>query len=136
MTALSLRSSTSRYVVCETSSRLWTWNAIGKRSGAWNLSPDAPEAKKGFLLNHVISELLPPKENGHRYSNSDPVTGQAAWYDLRVRIEKAEPEDEVTQPQFAQQPATNAASMGERILRYGARFKPKRLGAKDGRDNQ
>ena len=123
---------------------VWTWNAIGKRSGAWNLSPDAPEAKKGFLLNHVISELLPPKENGHRYSNSDPVTGQAAWYDLRVRIEKAEPEDEVTQPQFAQQPATNAASMGERILRYGARFKPKRpgakepkrLGAKDGRDNQ
>ena len=24
-----------------------------------------------------------------RYANSDPVTGQAAWYDLRVRIEKA-----------------------------------------------
>jgi hypothetical protein len=26
-----------------------------------------------------------------RWSNSDPITGQAAWYDLRVRIEKAEP---------------------------------------------
>ena len=25
-----------------------------------------------------------------RWSNSDPITGQAAWYDLRVRIEKVE----------------------------------------------
>jgi len=105
---------------------VWTWNAIGKRSGAWNLDPDSPEAKKGFLLNHVISELLPPKESGFRYSNSDPVTGQAAWYDLRVRIEKAEAEEEITLPQFDAQPSTNNASVGQRILRYGARFKPKR----------
>ena len=69
---------------------LWTWNAIGKRKGAWSLSPGAPEATKGFLLNHLISELLPPKGDGLRWSNSDPVTGQAAWYDLRVRIEPAE----------------------------------------------
>ena len=69
---------------------VWTWNAIGKRSGAWALDPDAPEATRGFLLNHLISELLPPKGDGLRWSNSDPVTGQAAWYDLRVRIEKAE----------------------------------------------
>jgi anaerobic selenocysteine-containing dehydrogenase len=69
---------------------LWTWNAIGKREGAWALDRDAPEAKRGFLLNHLINELLPPKGDGHRWSNSDPVTGQAAWYDLRVRIEKAE----------------------------------------------
>ena len=82
---------------------MWTWNAIGKRSGAWELSPDAPEAKKGFLLNHIISELLPPKGDGMRWSNSDPVTGQAAWFDLRVRIEKAEAPDEVTQPQFPAQ---------------------------------
>ncbi len=107
---------------------VWTWNAIGKRSGAWNLSPDAPEARKGFLLNHVISELLPPKEDGYRYSNSDPVTGQAAWYDLRVRIEKAAPEDETTQPQFDPQPATTDVSSGDGILRYGARFKPPRPG--------
>ena len=105
---------------------VWTWNAIGKRKGSWNLSPDAPEAKQGFLLNHVISELLPPKESGYRYSNSDPVTGQAAWYDLRVRLEKAEPGDETSQPQLDTLPSTNNASVGERILRYGARFKPKR----------
>lgn len=110
---------------------VWTWNAIGKRSGAWNLDPDSPEAKKGFLLNHVISELLPPKESGFRYSNSDPVTGQAAWYDLRVRIEKAEAGDETSLPQFDAQPSTNNVSVGQRILRYGARFKPKRLAKGD-----
>ena len=114
---------------------VWTWNAIGKRSGAWNLDPDAPEAKKGFLLNHVISELLPPKESGYRYSNSDPVTGQAAWYDLRVRIEKAPAEtgaeEETSLPQFDTLPSTNDASVTQRILRYGARFKPKRPGRGD-----
>ncbi len=71
---------------------VWTWNAIGKRSRAWNLDADAPEARKGFLLNHVISDLL-PDHGGYRYSNSDPVTGQAAWYDLRVRIERAKEEE-------------------------------------------
>jgi sulfite dehydrogenase (quinone) subunit SoeA len=79
---------------------LWTWNAIGKRSGTWSLSPDSPEAKKGFLLNHIIGELLPASESGYRYSNSDPITGQAAWYDLKVRLEKAAPGDLVTRPQF------------------------------------
>jgi sulfite dehydrogenase (quinone) subunit SoeA len=75
---------------------VWTWNAIGKRKGAWALDPAAPEATKGFLLNHLIHELLPPKGDGHRWSNSDPITGQAAWFDLRVRIEK------VTAPAEAQ----------------------------------
>jgi anaerobic selenocysteine-containing dehydrogenase len=69
----------------------WTWNAIGKRARAWNLSWDAPEAQKGFLLNHLIDGLLPEREGGYRYANADPVTGQAAWYDLRVRIEPAAP---------------------------------------------
>nr|AFI78387.1 DMSO reductase subunit A DmsA [uncultured bacterium ws101A12] len=68
---------------------VWTWNAIGKKRGAWALSEDAPEATDGFLLNHLINELLPPKGDGRRWANSDPVTGQAAWFDLRVKIEKA-----------------------------------------------
>jgi len=79
---------------------VWTWNAIGKRKGAWALSDDAPEATRGFLLNHLIHELLPPRGDGLRWSNSDPVTGQAAWFDLRVRIEKTVPPAEV-QPAFA-----------------------------------
>ncbi|MEL6960087.1 MAG: molybdopterin oxidoreductase family protein, partial [Pseudomonadota bacterium] len=67
---------------------IWTWNAIGKRKGAWALENDAPETTKGFLLNHLIHELLPEKGDGMRWSNSDPITGQAAWFDLRVKIEK------------------------------------------------
>jgi anaerobic selenocysteine-containing dehydrogenase len=71
---------------------VWTWNAIGKRAGAWGLTPDSPEAQRGFLLNHVISEWL-PAQGGFRHANADPVTGQAAWYDLRVRVTKATPEE-------------------------------------------
>ena len=70
---------------------VWTWNAIGKRAGAWGLNKESPEFRKGFLLNHLISALLPEKEGGFHYSNSDPITGQAAWYDLKVHIQKAKP---------------------------------------------
>ena len=70
---------------------IWTWNAIGKRKGAWALENDAPEATRGFLLNHLIHELLPPRGDGLRWANSDPVTGQAAWFDLRVKIAKVDP---------------------------------------------
>ncbi len=79
---------------------VWTWNAIGKRKGAWALEEGAPEATKGFLLNHLIHELLPPKGDGLRWANSDPITGQAAWFDLRVKIEKAAAPLE-SQPGFA-----------------------------------
>jgi sulfite dehydrogenase (quinone) subunit SoeA len=88
---------------------VWTWNAIGKRKGAWALSEDAPEATRGFLLNHLIHELLPARGDGHRWSNSDPITGQAAWFDLRVRIEKAAPPAEV-QPSFPPLPSPHARS--------------------------
>ncbi|MFT7310681.1 MAG: anaerobic selenocysteine-containing dehydrogenase [Paracoccaceae bacterium] len=81
---------------------IWTWNAIGKRKGAWALDENAPEATKGFLLNHLIHELLPPKGDGLRWSNSDPITGQAAWFDLRVQIAKV-PAPAEAQPVFAPQ---------------------------------
>jgi anaerobic selenocysteine-containing dehydrogenase len=80
---------------------VWTWNAIGKSAGAWNLTPDANESQRGFLLNHLISEELPPSSAGASLSNSDPITGQAAWYDVRVRIYKAQDDEpEQTWPQF------------------------------------
>jgi anaerobic selenocysteine-containing dehydrogenase len=80
---------------------VWTWNAIGRRAGAAALDNDAPEATRGFLLNHLIAELLPEREGGYRFSNSDPITGQAAWYDLRVSIEKAAAEEVgESSPQF------------------------------------
>lgn len=81
---------------------VWTWNAIGKAPGAWNLAPAANETERGFLLNHLISEELPPDSQGGRLSNSDPVTGQAGWYDVRVRVYKADAkEPAITLPQFA-----------------------------------
>lgn len=80
---------------------VWTWNAIGKAAGAWNLDKEANEAKQGFLLNHLIAEELPCKTSEKPMSNSDPITGQAGWYDVRVRVYKAdEQEAEETSPQF------------------------------------
>ncbi len=97
---------------------VWTWNAIGKRPGAWALDPDAPEATKGFLLNHLISELLPPKGDGLRWANSDPVTGQAAWYDLRVRLERADPPEPArSRPVFPAQ--TSPVGRGPETVAYG-----------------
>ena len=99
---------------------IWTWNAIGKRKGAWQLDPDAPEAKKGFLLNHLIHELLPAKGDGMRWSNSDPITGQAAWFDLRVRIEKAAVDEPAESwPQFDTLPRMNGQDAPDATLRYG-----------------
>ncbi|HET7729554.1 MAG TPA: hypothetical protein VFK48_05935, partial [Usitatibacter sp.] len=113
---------------------VWTWNAIGKASGAWALAPGADEARQGFLLNHLITDELTmkpgtdhdfsepsprpspkgegasgpsPKGEGamHRISNSDPITGQAGWYDVRVRIRPAEAdEDRETSPTFETMP--------------------------------
>jgi len=88
---------------------VWTWNAIGKAPGAWRLDADANESQRGFLLNHLISDELPGVLEGNPMSNSDPLTGQAGWYDVRVRIEPA-PEaaddaDAASAPAFAPMPA-------------------------------
>ena len=67
---------------------MWTWNAIGKHKGAWKLGRDAPEIVDGFLLNHLIDESAARRAMACERANADPVTGQAAWFDLRVRIER------------------------------------------------
>ena len=100
---------------------VWTWNAIGKAKGAWGLSDDANESEKGFLLNHLISEELPPYSDGQRTSNADPITGQAGWYDVRVRIRKAEVgEAEQSFPQTASVP--NLAGGAGKPSRWRAWF--------------
>jgi anaerobic selenocysteine-containing dehydrogenase len=102
---------------------VWTWNAIGKASGAWQLDPQADESRKGFLLNHLISEELPLPGSARRVSNSDPITGQAGWYDVRVRIRPAEAgEPEQTHPQIAAMPAVPGVAGGTpSLLRFFAR---------------
>jgi anaerobic selenocysteine-containing dehydrogenase len=74
---------------------VWTWNALGKRKRTWGLSADAPESNQGFLLNPLISDLTPNAD----YANADPITGQAAWFDLRVALRKVAPQSFST-PQF------------------------------------
>lgn len=108
---------------------VWTWNAIGKRRGSWALKDDAAESNRGFLLNHAIGDLLPADASGKRYSNSDPVTGQAAWFDLRVRITRcAEGEAAQTEPRFAalplppgMPPAPEKSSFGRQFRKVFAR---------------
>jgi anaerobic selenocysteine-containing dehydrogenase len=97
---------------------VWTWNAIGKAAGAWNLAPGANESQRGFLLNHLIADELPAAADGGasgRVSNSDPITGQAAWYDVRVRIRRAEGPVSTTAPQF--EPMRAYPGMAERPQR-------------------
>ncbi len=98
---------------------IWTWNAIGKKRGAWALTADAPEATDAFLLNHLINELLPPKGDGRRWANSDPITGQAAWFDLRVRIEKA-PKGGPSEPALKAQ--KSPVGRGPKDVAYGGEF--------------
>ncbi len=108
---------------------VWSWNAIGKRKRAWTLAKDAPESNQGFLLNHLISDITPKGD----YANADPVTGQAAWFDLRVSIRKA-PSDAAgiaaaneSAPQFA---PLAFAEADESPLRYGARMRNRQHSSK------
>jgi anaerobic selenocysteine-containing dehydrogenase len=81
---------------------VWTWNAIGKQRGAWSLEPNANESRQGFLLNHLIRDEIPIGEAEALMSNSDPITGQAAWYDVRVRIAPAHADEPAESwPQFS-----------------------------------
>ncbi|MDO9283377.1 MAG: molybdopterin oxidoreductase family protein [Aquabacterium sp.] len=99
---------------------VWTWNAIGKAAGAWNLTPDANESQRGFLLNHLIREELPVAGGtGAVVSNSDPITGQAAWYDVRVRIYKAQPDEAPQSWPQAAAPMQPVAGMGAAPRRRG-----------------
>jgi sulfite dehydrogenase (quinone) subunit SoeA len=100
---------------------VWTWNAVGKRNGTWGLDAAAPESRTGFLLNHLISDLLSPDGGGYGYANADPITGQAAWYDLRVRIDQAAPDEpRLTAPSFGMIECLPSRADRPRTLRYRA----------------
>jgi anaerobic selenocysteine-containing dehydrogenase len=109
---------------------VWTWNALGKRRGAGMLDHDAPEATRGFLLNHVIADLLPPDAQDRRSANCDPITGQAAWFDLRVRLRKcAATELCQSAPQLPPLTAPPGTPSNPRWLGFGAQFRRAREAA-------
>ena len=70
-------------------------------------------------MNHLISDITPRGD----YANADPVTGQAAWFDLRVRITPSARVDGESHPQFASIPH---ATVDDAPLRYGADFRRQR----------
>ena len=122
----------ARYSEAVEPGTVWTWNAIGKAPGAWRLAPDANEARKGFILNHLISEELPGGNGRGPISNADPITGQAGWYDVRVRIHPGDPaEPDEVAPQFA----PVAAAPGTRASRAPLQaYSPGRHGNGRGRN--
>jgi anaerobic selenocysteine-containing dehydrogenase len=107
----------ARYSEAVEPSTVWTWNAIGKAPGAWRLAEDANESRDGFLLNHLIAEEL-PAAGGQRIANADPLTGQAGWYDVRVRIEPAADAVTATRPAFVPMPALPGTAPTPDVLAY------------------
>ena len=87
--------------------------------------------RMGNRANEGTAEMtvclyLPPSADGEHLSNSDPVTGQAGWYDVRVKIyPAADDEPEETYPQFkagAKTPGTTSRNkfISGRWLKYFA----------------
>ena len=93
-----LKNGKTRYIA---SAIGWLTNFLGKficfskfylwdfRLGTRNFDTNAKEATQGFLLIHLIGDLLSEQDGGFSYTNSDPVTGQAARYNFRDKIEEA-----------------------------------------------
>ena len=81
--------------------------------------------KTSMLLVFVLNPL--PKSNGaapggKTISNSDPITGQAGWYDVRVRIRPAGAEEpQETFPQVkAAPPVPGVLGGATSVLTYFA----------------
>ena len=69
----------------------------------------------------MISEELPAHEAGEHLSNSDPVTGQAGWYDVRVRVYPAGKEEAAeTFPQYEEMPAVPGTPTRRKWQQYFA----------------
>ena len=73
-------------------------------------------------MNHLIKEHR--RKLMDKDGRIDPITGQAAWFDLKVKIEKANPnEPAVASPQFPALPRMNAVDNEPvKTLRYGLQW--------------
>ena len=78
-------------------------------------------------MNHLINEHLPCADTGSPVTNSDHITGQAAWYDLKVNVYPAADDEQFgVYPNF--EAAKNLPGRPETkdVLRYNTK-KPVRL---------
>ena len=66
--------------------------------------------------------------DGYRCSHSDTVTGQAAWFDLKVAIEKCTDEVEETAPQLEVSRSDLQHSGLSEPLQFGKSFERKITG--------
>jgi len=80
----------------------------------------------------LIHELLPAKDDGQRWANSDPITGQAAWFDLKVNIRKVDTNEPAeTSPQFPALPRMNGVVPSpSKTLSYGLQWSGEKTKAK------
>ncbi|NMP21894.1 molybdopterin-dependent oxidoreductase [Sulfobacillus harzensis] len=95
---------------------VWTWNAIAKGPGSWALDPQSPEVQRAILINHIIPDRLVGGDRG--FFNNDPVTGQAGWYDARVKVYPSEIH-EVWPRVAARQPASPPPAIAHMAYQSG-----------------
>jgi hypothetical protein len=89
--------------------------------GAWNLTPDANESQRGFLLNHLISEELPPSADGATFPTPTPSPARPPGTTCgcaSTRRRTTSPQQ--TFPQFKAVPA--APGVQARLPRWQAYF--------------
>ena len=98
--------------------------SLGAQVAAW-FALQHPGRVNKIVMNTGI--LLPPDAAGAAHSNSDPITGQAAWYDLKVRIRPANRDETGTWPTFTASAMERAPRPS--VLRYAAGTQ-KRVGRK------
>ena len=80
---------------------VWTWNAIGKAQGRMAARARRRRIAQGLPAeppDHRRAAVRQWRWTGGRISNSDPITGQAGWYDVRVRIGPAAAGERGTKP--------------------------------------
>ena len=74
-----------------------------------------------FRVYHPIKVYSQVHADLLRLSNSEPIPGQADWFDLNVKIDASDPNDPaVASPQFPALPRMNAVDTEPvNTLRYG-----------------
>ena len=92
--------------------------------GSLHVEAGGDKSNPGFASIRNFKTMKPDAASAtQRVSNSDPLTGQAGWYDVRVRIYKAtdaEAAEATSMPQFAAQPKVPGTSKVKKVLAYFA----------------